>query len=269
MFIQIIKPSAILASYIKHYWVLEADKSDGVVTERVVPNGAVELMFHYKNPFKCLTSNKLEHKQSQSFISGLSNTYSDVSTQGESGMIAVSFYPHGACNFFHFPMSEAENRDISLDNLIGRKAEIIGQQLYEAPSLSERIKIIESFLLKQFSEVRAEDLKIVCKAVSLINQNRGQLQSANLSGLLAITSKSLERKFISLVGKSPKQFSKIVRFQSIIDTVSKGHCENFTQIALEYGYYDQAHFNKDFKSFSGLTPLDFFRNYPCSSDYYS
>lgn len=269
MFIRLIKPSVLLANFVRYYWVLESDTTDGFVTERVVPNGAVELMFHYKNPFKCLISDQIEKKQPQSFISGLSNTYSDVTTQGESGMISVSFYPFGACNFFRFPMNETEDKDISLESVIGNRANIISQQLYDAGSIAERVKIIENFLLKQYKEIRTEDFRLINKAVSLINQNRGQLQSANLSGLLAITPKSLERKFISLVGKSPKQFSKIVRFQSIIDTVSKGHCENFTQIALEYGYYDQAHFNKDFKSFSGLTPLDFFRNYPCSSDYFN
>jgi AraC-like DNA-binding protein len=266
MQIQIIKPLAIFASYIRYYWVLEADKSDGIVTERVIPNGAIEMMFHYRNPFKCLTSYNCVKKQPQSFLSGISSSYADVSTQGESGMITVTFYPHGACNFFPFPMNETENNDIDLNCLIGREAKIIEQKLYNAASLKERIQIIESFLLKQFSEIHTKDITLLCSAISLINKYQGRLQTIKLADSLGTTTKSLERKFTSLIGKSPKQFSKIIRFKSIIDSVVKDHKNNFAQIALEYGFYDQSHFNKDFKAFSGYTPIEFFRNYPCSSE---
>lgn len=268
MFIQIYKPSLFLSRYIKYYWVLETDSCDGIITERIIPTGTIQLMFHYRKPFICMTSENTEEKQSQSFLSGISSTYADVSTQGESGVIAVAFYPHGACHFFKFPLEASEERDIRLFDLIGNVALTIEQKLYESVTIAEKIQIIEDYLMKNFSEVKINDLHLICKAVNLIQNTCGQLQSAKLSKTLAVTQKSLERKFTSLVGKTPKQYSKIVRFQAILHNAAKHQNINLTQLALDFGYYDQAHFTKEFKSFSGNTPNDFFRQFPCRSDYF-
>ncbi len=72
-----------------------------------------------------------------------------------------------------------------------------------------------------------------------------------------------------MVGKTPKQFIKIVRFQNILNTFSVANSVSLTEIAYASGYFDQAHFIKDFKSFSGYTPKDFFANHQCQSDYFN
>ena len=100
MHYQFIQPSAILSPYIRHYWVLETDVSEGNVCERVVPTGNMQVMFHYKKPFVVTYPNNEVYRQPQSFLSGMNNSYIDASTQGESGVIAVDFHTYGACNFF-------------------------------------------------------------------------------------------------------------------------------------------------------------------------
>lgn len=262
-----IKPSVLLAPYIKYYWVLESEKSDGAVCERVIPTGFIEWMFHYKNTF-VIKGSKDQIQQPRSLVSGINSNYSDVTTCGESGVITVTFYPHGAAHFMKFPLSDIENTSIDLCDIYKSKVKDVEQQICHSNSLAERVGIIEQFLLSCFRPVACYDELLVKKGVAMINECRGQISAAKLSENLRCTSRSLERKFSILLGKSPKQFIRIVRFQKIIERFSKAGNINFAQVAYENGYFDQAHFIKDFKDLSGYTPGEFVALGPCHADYF-
>jgi AraC-like DNA-binding protein len=266
---RIIKPTGILAQFIKYYWVMEKSPLEVDVSERVIPTGNIDLMFHFKNCFKVKCSDNNTYLQAYSFISGISNSYADVTTNGETGLICVTFHPFGACNFFNFPLLEIENSNISLDCIFGNESKEIYEQLCVAQFLSERIAIIENFLLAKLSVPAKRDSLLLKSGIELINQSQGQISAATLSEKLCITPKTLERKFSVMVGKTPKQFIKIVRFQNILNTFSVANSVSLTEIAYASGYFDQAHFIKDFKSFSGYTPKDFFANHQCQSDYFN
>jgi AraC-like DNA-binding protein len=269
MHFHIIEPSNALAKFIKHYWVMEKQAYTNDVTERVIPTGNIELMFHYKNSFEVRSSNNCTYKQASSFLSGISSTFADVSTSGETGMICVTFHPFGACHFFNFPLHEIENQQISLDCIFGREQQEMNERLCSAQNMNERVSIIEAFLLRKLNQQMKHGASMIKAGVELINQHKGQINLTCLSEELSVSPKKLERSFSAMVGKTPKQFIKIVRFQSIINCCSSTNIGNLTQVAYENGYFDQAHFIKDFKTFSGLTPRDFFINYPCQSDYFS
>ena len=266
---QIIKPKGILAQYIKYYWVMEKSSLEEDVCERIIPTGNIDLMFHYKNCFKVKCSDNNIYKQASTFVSGLSNTYADVTTNGETGMICVTFYPFGACNFFNFPLLEIENQNVSLDCIFGNETNEINEQLCDSQSLNERIAIIENFLLSKLNLLASRDSLFVKSGIEFINQSKGQISATALSEKLCITTKTLERRFSAMVGKTPKQFLKIVRFQNILNAFSIENEVVFTDLAYLNGYFDQSHFIKDFKSFSGHTPKDFFSNHQCQSDYFS
>jgi AraC-like DNA-binding protein len=268
MHFQVIKPTGILAQFIKYYWVMEKCSLEDDVCERVIPTGNIDLMFHYKNCFK-VKCNDNTYKQAHSFISGISNSYADVTTNGETGLICVSFNPSGACNFFNFPLLEIENQNISLDCIFGSESKEIYEQICVAQSLNDRIAVIEKFLHGRLSETGERDSLLIKTGIRLINQSKGQIDTKCLSEKLSVTPKTLERKFSAMVGKTPKQFIKIVRFQNIINTFSIANSMNLTEIAYANGFFDQSHFIKDFKSFSGYTPKDFFANHQCQSDYFS
>jgi AraC-like DNA-binding protein len=269
MHFQIIKPKGILAQFIKYYWVMEKSALEDDVCERVIPTGNIDIMFHFKNCFKVKSSDNNTYNQTYTFVSGINNSYADVSTNGETGLICVSFLPEGACNFFKFPLLEIENRHISLDCIYGNQTKEIYEQLCAAQTLNERIAIIESFLLAKLIVPATRDTLFLKSGITLINQTQGQINAASLSEKLCVTTKTLERKFAALVGKTPKQFIKIVRFQNIINAFSIKNSNTLTEIAYSNGYFDQAHFIKDFKTFSGYTPKDFFTNHQCQSDYFS
>lgn len=266
MFYQYIQPSALLAPYIKRYWMLETEVSEGDVCERVVPTENMELMFHYKKPFSVSHPQKGLSPQPQSLISGLSNCFFDVTTQGQSGVIAVDFYPYGACNFFRFPLNELQNQSIHLGDIFTNEIRYIEERICECHNLSSRIAVIEKFLIEKLFPVNTTDLVLIKNSVTLIKLNKGQIQAQQLSDKLSVSPKKLERKFSSLVGKSPKQFIKIVRFQEALAGLMQHQPQYLTEHAYNNGYFDQSHFIKEFKALSGYTPREFISQCSCRSE---
>lgn len=267
MHFQYIKPTGWLSQFIRHYWILESGVDEGEVCERVIPTGNIELMFHYRKPF--VVRNAPDPvEQPRSLITGITDRYSDVSTHGESGVVAVTFFPHGACNFFRFPLSEIENTHVPLRDIFNREVRAVEEQICEADSCEKRVEIIEQFLMSRFNPIANRDLSMIRQGVDLINRSRGQISASVLSGELFMTGKSMERKFAALLGKTPKQFIRIIRFQGVIQDLSNLGSRQLTGLAYDFGYFDQSHFVKDFKDLSGLTPRDFLALGPCQSDYF-
>ncbi|HNZ72737.1 MAG TPA: helix-turn-helix domain-containing protein, partial [Prolixibacteraceae bacterium] len=100
------------------------------------------------------------------------------------------------------------------------------------------------------------------KGIQVIKQSRGQISANSLAEKLTTTPKSVERKFSNHLGKTPKQYIKLVRFQETLNDFSKHENIHLTEYAYRNGYFDQAHFIRDFKSFSGYTPREFVEKYP-------
>jgi len=132
--------------------------------------------------------------------------------------------------------------------------EQISEQLAEAETDLKRIQITELFLISQLKDVTGDLL--VSAAVSFIRQSKGVIRIKDLAEKLNISQSPLEKRFRRIVGASPKKFASIVRLQSLIQNFPADM--SMTQIGYEIGYYDQAHFIKDFKTFTGETPEKFF-----------
>jgi AraC-like DNA-binding protein len=262
MHFHILQPSPFLQNYIRHYCFMEAGAAEGNIMERVIPTENVQLMFHYGNPFGVCKPDKTVIRQPRSIISGLTNNYADVTTMGEAGVVFVSFYPTGACHFFPFPLSEIENQDVDLSDIFHAEIREVEEKLFLTNTLKEKMEVIENFLVNRFKPVVSYDSMLIQKGVELIKQSRGQISAHLLSEKLAVTPKSLERKFAGKLGKTPKQFIKLVRFQETLKDFSVNKYINLTEYAYRNGYFDQSHFIHDFKTYSGYTPKEFFAKYP-------
>ncbi|HOD53176.1 MAG TPA: helix-turn-helix domain-containing protein [Candidatus Cloacimonadota bacterium] len=257
----VLKPCKELSSYIKHYWVLEIDEKEGDITERVIPTGNIELMFHYKKPFTAFTNHQVIN-QPKSFLSGIAHQYSDVLAKGGTGVIAVTFFPYGACHFFDFPLSEADNRIISLSDIDYKSICEIEERLYNTPEMIEKIKIIEGFLIKRFRTINTHDVSFIKESIQLIRYQKGLIKVSDLSRKLHTTTRTMERKFNHFLGKSPKQYIRIIRFHRVVKGLYQLQQKSLTEYAYENEYFDQAHFINDFKQLTGYSPSEFIANCP-------
>lgn len=241
---------------------METDANEGNIAERVIPTENVQLMFHYRNPFVVVQGETIAKHQPRTILSGLSNLHSDVSTFGQAGVVFVQFLPAGACHFFKFPLSEIENQSFDLSDIFYSEIKQIEEQLFESKEIHEKVSIIESFLIGKFSPIPQYNHLFIEKGIQLIKQSRGQITANNLAEKLITTPKSMERKFSNHLGKTPKQYIKLVRFQETLNDFSTHKDIHLTEYAYRNGYFDQAHFIRDFKSFSGYTPKEFVEKYP-------
>ncbi|NLD99483.1 MAG: AraC family transcriptional regulator [Fibrobacter sp.] len=240
---------------------MESDCFESDVLERVIPTENIQLMFHYRNPFLVYDQNTTFKKQPRSIISGLSNSFTDVSTCGEAGVVFVSFYPAGACHFFNFPLSEIENQSIDMTS-ITKDVSLVEELLFTAHTVKQKISVIEKFLLDRYTPVPVHDSLLVQKGVRLIKESKGNVHAASLADQLATTPKTLERKFSHYLGKTTKQMIKLFRFQGVLEDFSTNKTLNLADHAVNNGYFDQSHFIHDFKKFCGYTPGEFVSRYP-------
>jgi AraC-like DNA-binding protein len=171
-------------------------------------------------------------------------------------MILIVFKPHGVKSFFNFPITELLNENISLQDLAKNEAIELEDKLLNSDSNKQRIIHIENFLLKRFTQ--NNDFERVEHAIKIIKNSNGQIKSQDIAQEVCLGIKQFERNFSKYVGLNPKKYTSIVRFQNVLQMKRKFKNANMYQLAFDNGYYDQSHFNNDFKSLTGLTPKKFF-----------
>lgn len=258
----IIRPSAVLTPYVKHYWLLESD--DVVNSQRVFPSGNVELLFHRANPMKCNRQLIATTSFSGQFLS-----FADLIPTGTVSMIVVVFHPFGAKAFFELPLSELSGLIVSADDLnIGSLKELEDKILHTTDNHA-CIHLIEAFLMNRLQPLKEYNYRRMVTAVNAINQCGKELSVSRLAEEICLSKKQFQRIFGEYVGATPKEFMRIVRFHRALYTLQQNPAMNFTALAYECGYYDQAHMINEFKLFSGYTPGQYVAICTPYSDYFS
>ncbi len=254
---QTFEPSDDLSALIKCYWILESPKAEQSEKQTIVPDGCMEMIFHYGDAYRQYTETGDSIIQPHSFVFGQLTRPLEIEPTGTTGIFSVRFHPNGFFPFASIPIKEMENRAVPLNDLFGVAGDEIGQKILASGSTSERILSIESFLLSRMTDTETID-RVVASTVETIITANGQLSVDELSKQLRINRRQLERKFSSAIGLSPKQLSKTIRLQSALKMLLNNSFSNLTSLAHEGEYYDQAHFIKDFKELTGLTPKEFY-----------
>jgi AraC-like DNA-binding protein len=168
-------------------------------------------------------------------------------------MVGVRFRPGGAYPFFRFPISELSESVTELDLIWGRLVDEIRDELQEVESPDERLLRLESFLLRQVQR-SLEPNRLITFAVHQLQHSPQFLAIRDLASMIGITQKHLISQFEKVVGLRPKSFARVCKFQKVVNLIEQQNQIEWSAIALECGYYDQAHFIKEFHTFSGLNP---------------
>jgi AraC-like DNA-binding protein len=150
-----------------------------------------------------------------------------------------------------------ENTAVPLEKLFGKDGQEIEHKILQADTTAERIQRIEAFLFDRLTNTETIDYLVKSTVDTILTAN-GQLSVDSLSRQNNINRRQLVRKFSLAIGLSPKQLSKTIRLQAALKTMLNQKITNLTHLAHESEYYDQAHFIKDFKEFTGLTPKEFY-----------
>lgn len=244
-------PCEILKPYIRCFAVQEAAHS-GIY--KVLPDTSPVIGFQYKGALSWLQDER-EIRLASSGITGLRDVYRAFKNSPDIGTILVFFKEGGAAAFFREPLHEFFGESAALRDFIpGPEIQEVEARLHEAKSDPMRIRIIEKFLISRLSSLEPD--KLVNAALRLIHASKGSIRISELAGSLHISRSPLEKRFRKAVGASPKKFASIVRLKCLIESFRDGASP--AELGNAAGYYDQSHFIKQFKVFTGETPEKFF-----------
>lgn len=245
-------PADKLKDYIKYYVVSENHLENEY---KVFPSSGLVVGFQYQGQLATIKNNR-EHKLSSAGITGISDSYKIFRNSADIGTVLVYFTETGFTHFSSNPANELFNLSISLDDIFEKsKVNEVEEKLAIASTDKQRIKIIEHFLLTQLKNIQTD--KLIVEAVKLIYQSKGTIRVKELNEKLFISQSPFEKRFRKVVGTTAKKFASIVRFNSVLDNMNEP--KSLTEICYENSFFDQAHFIKDFKQFTGDTPENFKR----------
>lgn len=174
-------------------------------------------------------------------------------TVGRTAFIAIRFMPGKIASFFRIKGIELTNTNAALESLWGVWGKAFEQRLYNLGTIQDMLVYIESVLLKKLHNQSRFDIEISA-ALDMIWHTNGQIRVRDLANRVGLSLRQFERRFSNLVGLNPKRLCRIIRFANIISTCDDGLRQNWVRKAMEGGYSDHAHFIRECKYFTGLSP---------------
>jgi hypothetical protein len=238
-------PDIQLRNIIYCYWQLKTTQPlTGDFIYRVVADGCIDVYFEPGNP-------------PENYVMGFSSKYTEFSLGNTFHYIGIRFLPTMFPQLFRINAAALSNRYESLSAVAPALAQFIASRLDEQLSIKEIVHILDEWFLQLSGNVTFNADNRLYEAMDIIVKNAGMvsLESGINTG---ISSRQLRRLFEYYVGDTPKTFSKIVRFQNILRAKPSVQSLRQNKLFFDAGYYDQAHFIKEFKSLYGITPAKAF-----------
>lgn len=244
-------PNPQLQQVVECYWIVEGSDT---FTQKIIPDGCSELIFHFGDRYKVHLEGKPQTLQSPSIVAGQLSAPLFLTPTGRSGVIGVKFRPLGMWRLLGCNMELLTNETYALRDVMNRETEDLADMIRYAAGNHERIRIVETFLLRHLQHLHASALDPL---ISEIHQHQGQVSMRELSAKFRLSSRKMERLFLQQVGVTAKLYSRLVRFARVYKMVQQ---PELTKAEATYlcGYFDQAHFNREFREFTGENPEMYF-----------
>lgn len=235
------RPGPHLSPFVRNYWALQATDGSGLCgRQQVTPDGCIDIIFRRRSPTEAFTA----------FVVGVMTRpiFEDLAPRAE--YFGIRLAPGGFGHFFRTPAGELTDRIVPLECLSSSSRLI--EAVTDAPNGRTRLQAMEEGLGRWLRS--AEPEPILATTLGTILASRGMVSVARLARRAGWSPRHLQRVFRERVGVGPKMFCRIVRFKGVLHALRHRSRPDLLQVALEAGYYDQAHFIHDFDRFYGSSP---------------
>ncbi len=246
-------PHRALRSLVRQIWWVCGHTA--YARERLLPDGDVVLLFNLGSPQGLVARDNPQAVTwfCDAWVSGLQQRYLLLETLGESHLLGVRLDPLGAYALLGLPMSELTDRVVDLDLILGASIRAWHGKLAGACSPDEALARVENLLLERLGHARPRHPAVAFARRRLVTAG-GEGALADLCRETGLSAKSLGRHFTAQVGVPPKRFARLLRFRRAVTLLNQPARQDLATVALECGYFDQPHFNREFRHFAGVSP---------------
>ncbi len=237
--------SARLADYVECFWTNEISRPRS--NHRVLPDGCADILFSRPDEGQSALQvvGTMSHARVFEIPSGL--------------LFGVRFRPGMAASFVRARGEETADRQLPLADLLGREANSLHGELLEAPTTNARIDVLERHLNTRLQNVSAWNSHLNSTQLVLrwIEKQKGRVSVDELATRAGLSTRQFRRQCLALTGLTPKQISRTIRFRHAAAAVASVRRGDWAGVAVDCGYYDQAHFINEFRALGGLTPGEY------------
>jgi AraC-like DNA-binding protein len=251
----LLEPHPLLRSIVTHIWYGEGKVAYG--RDRILPRASSLLLVNVGPPQYMIVRGPTECRIpfTDIWYSGISEVPIDTEAPLGSRVVGVAFTATGAASVLRLPSQLTANRTGSLEDLIGAEARSLHQRMLSLESPSELLSCIQDFLLRRCSS-GMEIHPLVSWASQWISESGGRIGTRHLVRESGYSRKHFAALFKEHIGIVPKALARVHRFQRALGAITAAGRRDWPELAVDVGYYDQAHMINEFRNLTGLTPRE-------------
>ena len=237
-------PRGPLARFVERFWYWKGHTATHSL-ERVLPTGTVQLVLD-------LGSARIAN----SVVSGPRSISSIIQRTAQDELLGIHFKPGGAFPFLAFPLPELRNVSIGMEDVWGRaQADTLLSLLYQVKKPEARFRILEAYLISALRRPLQRHAAVAFAIAEL--QRNPNLPMSRIAEKVNLSHRRFIEIFASEVGLTPKLFSRVQRFNQVVRSVPLQSHVDWLELAMRFGYCDQAHLIHEFQEFSSVTPTEY------------
>lgn len=249
------QPRGPLAKYIDCIWTEDFYKVGRNKNHHIVPDHSVELIFSKASMARDL-GDGAGKQQMQSHLVGL-KTRPQLVSFDESPVIGVRFRPHGLYPFLKGSVRNTIDHCLLPETAFGKGINRLEEQVLEAQSFEERFAFIVDFFTSELNRVGFYEDPLFDELQEVLELSAGSVPIHKLSLKFGVSVKTVERRFLTYMGITPKKYALSLRVIEALKSSRVNKTESLVFTAHQFGFFDQAHFIKEVKKYTGLLPKDF------------
>jgi len=248
-------PSAVLKPYVKEYFIIRVDKD--LVNEVFYPSGYLDFAVNISNGSVVTMINGRSIDMPKIEVLGHLTSPTRLSVAGGTSVLIARIYPHASSLFFPNPISHFTNNSIDLYDVIGNESHDFYDSLMNAATVAQQVQALDQFLIQKLraNERMHRKTKIMAQLCGDISKEGETFNVSVLANRYGFSERYIQKLFLEVVGLTPRSFYSVQRFNKSLGLVLSTN-EDLTSIGYACGYYDQAHFIREFKKFTGITPSE-------------
>jgi AraC-like DNA-binding protein len=202
-----------------------------------------------------IRANRIRWTDLGSFVAGAFDSYVLVGSRDAYACVQANFTLLGLCAFLGHPVGPLANRVVPIAAVLGRFGDELTEQLSAVPTWDARFALLDRTILARIDRNRHVP-PIVRRTYNSVVQHRGRVAIRSLVEEAGCSQRHLIAQFNSHIGLTPKVFARILRFGRAAEMLTGAQPATLADIALACGYYDQAHFARDFRAFAGVSATE-------------